>query len=57
MTKISKTRLMFAGLVLISLFTLGYAQVMVWNETVSWVSGFMQEVIQEDNSFLAQSDR
>jgi hypothetical protein len=50
-----KTKAMFAGLVLVSLISLGYAEYMVWNSTVTWLTAEFTAVIQEDNSFLAQS--
>ena len=41
MFKNIKVKVMLAGLVLVSVFTLFYAQAMVWNETVNWLADEM----------------
>lgn len=51
MFKINKVKVAFAGLLAVSLLTLGYIQAMTWNETVEFLSG---EIIRsaEGSSFL-----
>lgn len=50
-----KIRLMVYGLVLVSVMTILFAEYMVWNETVTWLSDEMVRFQQEDNSFLAST--